>query len=432
MKKILRKLLVVTGVLTIIGIIGSVVLYFQYEKDLYVPSDSHVTDIMLRGGTLFDGIKTMPIPNPGILIRDGKISCISEHCEPRIDAIEIDATGNAIVPGLIDLHIHFMATTAENVDLSVPRLIWNTARFRPDVRRKLLEAGITTVRDVGGPQDAMLDLKRMLANAELAGPRMNVVGPIFTAPRSHPTRDGKDPNNSGIGGKMTFQSNDPASVRREVNRLAKRGVDGIKAVLHSTAADSEQPLPTLSRSTLNEIIQTAKENNLWTAVHVGPQGDTGIAAELGATTVEHGVRMGNLIDDETLRSLLENDVVYVPTLGREPLGHLNIPALFENGVAIGVGTDTNNAEMSFGESYHLELEHLVEAGLPPADVLIAATRNGARGIGSLDDLGTIEVGKYADLLIIQGEPWIEIKDLRKIKAVILDGRIVVENFENAD
>src|SRR5690606_2425987 len=98
----------------------------------------------------------------------------------------------------------------------------------------------------------------------------------------------------------------------------------------------------------------------------------GIVADLGATTVEHGVRNGNLVDDETLRRLVANDVVYVPTLGREPEGHLNILALYEAGVTIGVGTDTNNPEMTYGESYHQELQGLVDAGMPSVAVLLAA------------------------------------------------------------
>jgi imidazolonepropionase-like amidohydrolase len=388
---------------------------------------------MIRGGMLFDGTSTTPVPNPGIVIRDGKISCVGAGCEGGEDAVEIDATGLAVVPGLIDLHVHFLAITADNADLSLPRLIWNIARVRPDVRRKLLEAGVTSIRDVGGPQDAMFDLKAMLANGEIAGPRVFSAGPIFTAPGGHPAYGGNDPNGIGVGGNMAFQSNDVAAIRREVERLAERGVDGIKAVLHGAVSETgEVLLPTLSPAALEAIIETAKAHDLWTAVHVGPRDETRIAAELGATTVEHGIRMGDLVDEKTLRSLRENDVVYVPTLGREPQGHLNIPALYEAGVTIGVGTDTNNPEMSYGQSYHQELERLVAAGMPPAEVLLAATRNAARGIGASSDLGTIEVGKYADLVLVRGEPWRNIEDLRHVDTVIQNGRIVVDAPASVD
>src|SRR5690606_1006969 len=160
------------------------------------------------------------------------------------------------------------------------------------------------------------------------------------------------------------------------------------------------------------------------AVHVGAQNEAGIVAELGATTVEHGVRNGNLVDEETLRQLVESEVVYVPTLGREPQGYLNIPALYEAGVTIGVGTDTNNPEMSYGDSYHQELQRLVDAGMPSFAVLLAATRNAARGLGVSSELGTLEQGKFADILLVRGEPWLDIAHLRNIDTVIQNGRIV--------
>lgn len=121
---------------------------------------------------------------------------------------------------------------------------------------------------------------------------------------------------------------------------------------------------------------------------------------------------------------MENDVVYVPTLGREPQGHLNIPALYEAGVTIGVGTDTNNPEMSYGESYHEELQRLVDAGMPSSAVLLAATRNAARGLGDSAEVGTLEPGKFADILLVQGEPWLDIAHLRNINTFIHNGRIV--------
>lgn len=214
MKRLLKGLLFTLGTIAVICAIGAAVLYFQYDKDLYVPSDEPAPEIVVRGGTLFDGTSSSPVPNPGIVIRGGRINCIGATCEAGANAVEIDAAGLAIVPGLIDLHVHFMAITRDNADLSLPRLVWNIARVRPDVRRKLLEAGVTSVRDVGGPQDAMFNLKAMLANGDIAGPRVFIAGPIFTAPGGHPAYGGDDPNRMGIGGNMAFQSNDVIAVRR--------------------------------------------------------------------------------------------------------------------------------------------------------------------------------------------------------------------------
>ena len=213
----------------------------------------------------------------------------------------------------------------------------------------------------------------MLEARELAGPRLFVAGPIFTAPGGHPAYGGRDPNTSGVGGPMTFQSNDPAAVRTEIARLASQGVDGIKAVLHGAVSeDGKRVLPTLSDATFEALMAEAKAHDLWVAVHVGPAHQAGQAARAGATTVEHGVRNGNRIDEATPQALVANGVVYVPTLGQEPEGHLAIPALYAAGVVLGVGTDVDD--------YHDELGRLAAAGVPPAEVLLAATRNGAHAL----------------------------------------------------
>jgi imidazolonepropionase-like amidohydrolase len=433
MRKFFKYLLIAAGSVTALLIVGAATLYALYRKDLYVPDDASRTSIVIRGGTLFDATRETPIANQLIVIRNGTIACIGEFCTPDADAVEIDATGLAITPGLIDLHVHFLAITADNAELGTLEMVWDTIRLRPRVRRTLLEQGITSIRDVGDPEDVMLDFKTLVETGELAGPRLFITGPLFTAPGGHPAIGGRDPNTSGFGGNMAFQSDDPEAIARKVESLAARGVDGIKAVFHgATSETGETLLPTLSAETLTALIEVARANDLWVAVHVGPQDEAGIAAELGATTVEHGVRSGNLIDDTTLDRLRRNNVVYVPTLGREPQGHLNIPAIYAAGITIGVGTDTNNPEMAYGTSYHEELARLVAAGMPPAAVLIAATRNSARGIGAAESLGTIETGKLADILLVRGAPWRDIGDLGKVEIVIQDGRMVVDRRKAAD
>jgi enamidase len=297
--------------------------------------------------------------------------------------------------------------------------MWDTARMMPGKRREALEAGVTSIRQLGDPRDVILEVKRMLEARELAGPRLFAAGPIFTAPGGHPTWGGRDPNASGLGGFMTFQSDDPAAVRAEVALLASQGVDGIKAVLHGAVSeDGQRVLPTLSDATFAALVAEAKAHDLWVAVHVGPAHQAGQAARAGVTTVEHGVRNGNRIDAATLQALVDNAVVYVPTLGQEPDGHLAIPALYAAGVVFGVGTDVDD--------YHDELGRLAAAGVPPAEVLVAATRNGARALHRDAELGTIEQGKAADIVLVRGMPWTDIADARDVVVVVQDGYVVVD------
>ena len=422
----LRLLKFSLGVLVAVLLVTFFTLYFMFGMNIYEPPEAR-SSLFVRGGQLFRGVDARVENNPGMLIVDGRIICLGNLCEPRPDSRVIDATGLSIVPGLIELHGHFAAITADNADLKLTRLAWNMVRMRPDVRRRLHESGVTSFRSVGDPRDFIRELKAYLEGGELSGPRLFAAGPIFTAPGGHPTREGRDPNPSGFGGNMAFQSDDPEVIRAEVALLAEQGGDGIKAVFHGAASESGTTLlPTLSEESLRTLVDEAHAHDMWVAVHVGPLDETKTAIRAGADTIEHGVRAGNLVDAETLRLLVDNEVVYVPTLGREPMGYLNIPLLYEAGVTIGVGTDTNNPAMRYGDSYHQELQALVNAGMPDVEVLLAATRNGAKALGMEDTLGTLEAGHLADLLLVQGAPWNDIAELRNIRMVIQNGLVVMD------
>jgi imidazolonepropionase-like amidohydrolase len=414
------------GVLTAILLVTFFSVYFMFGVGIYTPPQE-TSQLYITGGTLFRALDASIEQNPGLVLEDGRITCIDFDCEPPAGARQIDATGLVIMPGMIELHGHFAAITADNANLGLTRLAWNMVRMRPDVRRSLHEHGITAFRSVGDPEDLILELKRYLTSGAIAGPRMFVAGPIFTAPGGHPAYGGSDPNTSGFGGNLAFQSNDPQEIRDKVALLAEGGADGIKAVYHAAVReDGEAPLPTLSEASLGALIEAAHSRGLWVAVHVGPGDELQVAIKAGADTIEHGVRMGKRISDEALQLLVNRQVVYVPTLGREPMGYLNIPALHNAGVMIGVGTDTNNPAMHYGDSYHAELAALVDAGMPAVDVMLAATRNGAMALGREAELGTLEVGKLADLLLVEGEPWSDITDLNRIRMVVQAGQVVVE------
>jgi enamidase len=411
-----RKIFTTLGVLAGLAVAGIVALLVAYDRTLYAPELESRAEIVINGGTLFDATSTTPRPNPGVVLRDGVVACIGAECPRSATALELDASGLAILPGFIDLHRHFFGSR-ENKGLV--GVIWDTARMMPHKRRALLEAGITSVRQLGDPRDAIQEVRRLLAAREIAGPRLFVAGPIFTAPGGHPSYGGRDPNTSGIGGAFTFQSDDPSAVRAEVALLASQGVDGIKAVLHgNVSADGSAVLPTLSDETFAALVAEAHAHELWVAVHVGPAHQAGQAARQGVATVEHGIRHGNRVDDATLRALVDNGVVYVPTLGVDADGTVNIPAIHAAGALIGVGTDEAD--------YHDELGRLVAAGVPAPDVLLAATRNGARALRREATLGTLEAGKLADVVLVRGAPWSNIADARNVVTVIQDGYVVVD------
>lgn len=322
------------------------------------------------------------------------------------------------------MHGHFFGGKAEGIEQSIPAMIWDQFRFLPSVRQELIATGITSYRSLGDVMPAIFKLKQELSEQNIAGPRMFIAGPIFTINGGHPTQNKRIP--SWVIERMTIQSDDPVYVKQQISALAKQGIDGVKVIYQShTNEQGIVTMPRISNETLQAITSEARKHGLWVAVHTGTPEETDEAIAAGITTIEHGIRHGNLIESKTMKKIVANNIVYVPTLGREPQGHLNITALSQSGVMLGVGTDSP-VEMVNGNSYRNELSRMVHAGISDAKALIAATRNGANALGKLDELGTIEVGKYADILVVDGQPWQNITELKNIEMVILSGRIALD------
>jgi imidazolonepropionase-like amidohydrolase len=397
----------------------------SYQNGLYVWENPQ-QNMWITKGQLFDSTSEQAIKNTGILVENGKISCMGKTCKIPADVIQIDATGKSIVPGLIDLHGHFFIGKSRDNEQSLPAMIWDQFRFLPRVRRELIAAGITSYRSLGDVMPAIFTLKEELNKQNIAGPRLFVSGPIFTIKGGHPTQKKGIPN--WVLESMTVQSDDPVYVKQQIATLAKQGIDGVKVVYQShTNSEGIITMPRISNETLQAITSAAREHGLWIAVHTGTPEETDEAISAGITTIEHGIRHGNLIEAKTIQKIIDNNIVYVPTLGREPQGHLNIAALNQSGVMFGVGTDSP-VEMNDGNSYRNELSRMVNAGLSDVEALIAATRNGAIALGKSKELGTIEVGKFADILLIDGQPWQDITELKNVEMVILSGRIAMNKL----
>ena len=363
----------------------------------------------------------------GMLLLQGERIIAVGAAPPPPDARVIDAAGGAVVPGLVDLHVHFGARAAESVGRAADALQADYAAQRPGVRAALLASGITTIRSVGDLLHVILDLKRQTGQGSLLGPRVHCAGPTFTAPGGHPagTLYRGSPFLIRHG---TREVVDAGEARARVAELASAGVDGVKVIYGGAG------LPRLSRRLLEAIADAARAQGLWLAVHTTSCEEVRDAAAVGAQSVEHGVTRDEAIDDDSVRRLRDGGVTYVPTL-TVALAHLrarrpdavarlrdNLRAVRDAGVPIGAGSDTQGPTMAFGRSLIDELEALVAAGLTAREALMAATRVAARTLGVGAERGTIAEGKQADLLIVDGNPWEAISDLRRVRGVVLGGR----------
>ncbi|MCI4669133.1 MAG: amidohydrolase family protein [Bacteroidia bacterium] len=366
------------------------------------------------------------------------ITCVGKDCKTPEGAKVIDAKGKSLIPGLIDMQVGFYALSAENQDKSPIETLVDYPRQRPDVRKHLHEAGITTIRSAGDPMNNIRLLKKQIQDWEMAGPRVFAVGPIFTAKGGHPasTTLKEDPNLIEV---YATQVSDSNIARREVISTLDAGMDGIKIVLDNFGGAASTLNPDLAASIVNQ----AKRRNVWVSARTGSNESLQLALQLGVDIIEYMPR--EALDSLSLQLLKERDPLLVPILisseiipdGVEasyfenPFAKANARLLSEEGYSLTTGTATGR-DVSFGASLHSEMEIMVQAGLNPQQVLKAATINPLFLFRMDGQYGKIEKGYTAEGVLIDGKPWENIKDIRKVEIVIQDGRMVVEDGKVLD
>jgi enamidase len=258
-----------------------------------------------------------------------------------------------------------------------------------------------------------------------------VVGPSFTAPGGHPA-------STICRGDAWCRSNRAAEVdseeqaRREVRRLARSGVDAIKVVYSSGEPEFKSSFPKLRSEIVKAIVEEARAAGLPVTVHVTDESMALEALTAGVSGLEHGPN-APLDPDALARALKSPERSLVPTLATLAaratpalqLRSQTVAALHKAGVRIVVGTDTR-LQMPPGLSTIQEVELLVKAGLSPEAALKAATSVAARHLGLETEIGTLEVGMSADILLVRGDPLSSIADLHQVDAVVQTGRVVFQ------
>lgn len=399
-----------------------------------------MTRIVFSGGRLFDGTGAPPADGD-VVIADGRIVEVGTG----LDGDEaVDCRGKTIVPGLFDCHVH---VTANGPDLLLAlNKPFSYPYYEAVVNlQRTLEAGITTVRDAGG---ADLGVKEAVERGLVQGPRMKISITILSQTGGH--NDGwmvcgVDLNGQPVPGVPTPLVDGVAEVRRKVRELVRAGADQIK-VCTSGGVLSPRDDPRHAHFRLDELEEfVAQAAAAHTYVMAHAQATDGIknAVRAGIRSIEHGV----FLDEEAIGMMLENGTWLVPTLSA-PIGVLeaveagasmppqmiakardvidahreSIRAAVAAGVRIAMGTDSGVGP--HGTNLR-ELQLMEEVGMAPADALAAATSSAAALLGVEGELGTVEAGKRADLVVIDGDA-LEFAGLReRVEQVWKDGRLVV-------
>lgn len=416
--------------------------------------------IVIEGATLIDGTGKAPMENSVILIEDGVIRKISKegdrHYPP--EAKIIDAHGKTVIPGLFDIDTHIGQQGLEAAAQAMSNYLYH---------------GITTICDTGVTVLYGPGLEKFMKEGKLLGPRILEAGPTFTAVGGHPI-----PTNRALGREIDTrtltQVDNPESAIEQVRRYVREyQVVVVKAAMES---GGELGYPRMTAKTYKAFVEEAHRQHLRVYTHASQLSDVRDALAGGVDVIAHGFSEELTADSDITKTMLKQKTSWIPAVNNgesalklfdhpeiwdDPQVRKAIPAryiemardpetlarvrprlessrngfqkkmrtvkaLYDAGINILVGTDSTGAphRMFYGWDIHREMEHLVNAGMKPMDVLVAATRKAAEFVGREAELGTVQVGRSADLVILSKNPLEDIRNTRTIQTVMYRGRVI--------
>ena len=428
---------------------------------------------LIRGARIVVGDGKV-IENGSVLVRGGKIAEVyaGEGPDPKtLKAETVEAAGKTILPGLIDVHVHLGGPGGVYPDMTK----YDAEKSMQHALAAYLYSGVTTVRSVGDVLDSVLKLRSTVSSGEILGSDLQTCGPLFTAAGGHGTEYFK---NLPAGARASLEkqftriptSSDEA--RQQVDELKKQGVDCIKAILEAGAGS--RVYNRLDTGLFDAVAQQAHADSLPLAVHTGDARDVADAVQAQANSIEHG-SFRERIPDALFEQMAKQGTFYDPTLSvgeafkdfaagktdllkrslvqqvgppellrgtEEALGSAdtepmrralaqypidmaiaidNLKRAYEHGVLLVTGSDAGNFLVIHGPTVQHELQLWVQAGIPPAMALQAATFNGARLLRADNRIGSIRSGNDADLLVVDGNPLDDIGATERISLVVFKG-----------
>ena len=377
----------------------------------------------------------------GVLtVKDGRIGAVSAQPVDIPGALQVDARGLTVMPGFIDGHRHVIQSEPGK---------WMEEEAASRMQA-YLDAGFTTIQSCGDPLEPIIELRRRLVEGEIDGPRLLTAGfvPLAGGPGlgSGPRQDPARADSSWAPRLQAAEAIPPEATRAMVQQYAAAGVDTLKTVLMVTPNGPE-------KETLELVVAEAAKAGIPVITHAVTVQDTVAAVDTGIAALVHTPVEGDLTD-AALQQIARAGVPMMSTLGvfvpffgedNEPLfrdgtpfpwerlyhageGAVNARLLWNAGVTYGFGTDTpfgSQTPWGPGETLAHELRSL---GLvfSPRDITTILTRNSAATLGLDEEIGTLEPGKRADIVLVDGDPLTSTDALLNVRMVIKDGEVVVD------
>ncbi len=414
--------------------------------------------LVLQAGRLIDGSGAQPRRNVRLYVEKGKIvDLIDAQASAIPEGAEFfDASEMTVMPGMIDAHTHVLWNGVPNDPLNgkeglVSELTGTAALKAYANARRDLEAGFTALRDMLSFDFIDISLRNAINQGLVEGPRISACGYGLTSTGGHMDfRNGLRPD-VGLG-YFNNVVDTPEQARIAVRTLIRMGVDHIKINAGRGYRIKGRPIlfaPEMRADVLKTIVEEAHTAGRKVAAHsLGSQGELW-AVRAGVDSLEHA----HFIDDETIQAMAERGTFLVPTMTHCVRNTLDIrqtlpkeqwpndlilnaydsmyrviPKAFKLGVRIATGTDAGSDLVPHGCNA-MELELLTTIGMTPMQAIVAATRTGAELLDWADSIGTLEKGRYADLLVVKGDPLQDIRLLQEkanILSVIKEGRVVID------
>jgi len=401
---------------------------------------------VLTGGTLISGTGQRPMENAVVVTKGPSIMEVGKEGSvdiPRGSEV-INTSGRIIMPGMVDAHLHLWGSAyADLLMASMESPVLQGIRAYTQAKR-VLEAGFTAIRDAGSRN--AISVCRAIEEGTVIGPRTVPVGFGITQTAGHGDTHDLDLaifREREIFGTLADGVDECRKVTRQQIREGARAIKTF--VTGGLLSQKDRPdVPQYTIEELKAIVFEAHRMHMKVMAHSeGVEGAMN-AIEAGIDTIEHGFGL----DDEACRLMVKKNMILVPTLrvihgiatspatpeyAREKARALEGTHLesfrraFKLGVKIALGTDTFADQVSpFGNNAY-EMQLMVEAGLPPMDTIVAATKNGAGALGLGNQIGTVEKGKFADILVVKGNPLEDIKILQNqdnLQLIMKNGDVI--------
>jgi imidazolonepropionase-like amidohydrolase len=428
---------------------------------------------VISGATIIDGTGREPIRDGILVINGGKIGAVGARGSVRVPpgARVIDASGKHVIPGLMDANVHLILGSA------IEFIVRYEGRYEDlieEAAQVALKNGLTTVFDSWGPLQPLLNVRDRINRGDTIGSRMFVAGNIvgFTGPFGHDFNGDAETIatpalvrrinalwEENTGPDLMYLA--PDQLRAEIRKYIGRGIDFLK---YGATGHREEYFLMFSPAAQQAIVEESRRARIPVQTHTTNVEGLRIVLEQGVDMLQHGDWTGPTpIPDATIKLMIDRgiycaiqpftrkriEIALEQAEGGPPSSrrkekvqtvHVNDVNLIRAGAPLLLATDAGmldpdrGASMSaraqtdrptaLGEAHFLWFQAVAEKGMKPMDAIVAATRNVAAAYKKLDQFGTLEQGKLADLVVLDADPLADLANIRRISLVMKDGRIV--------